>query len=121
MHEISREFRFDAAHTLQREVEAEGSRRVHGHSYRARVTLRGRVDPATGMVADLGHVAARLDAVRGALDHRLLDAVEGLGPATMENLCSFIWRRLEGELEGLHEVMVLRDSTAERAAYRGER
>ncbi len=121
MFEITKEFRFDAAHTLQRQIEAEGSRRVHGHSYRAQVTLRGSADPATGMVMDLGQLAERLDIVRRRLDHRLLDEVPGLGPATMENLCSFIWRGLEAELPALHSVAVLRDSTAERVSYFGDR
>ena len=36
---ISQRFFFDAAHTLRREIEAEGSRRVHGHTYHAEVFL----------------------------------------------------------------------------------
>lgn len=120
MYELTKEFRFDAAHTLQREIAAEGSRRVHGHSYRAEVTLRGRPDPASGMVMDLGLLAQRLEGVRASLDHHLLDEVEGLGPATMENLCAFIWRRLAPGLPGLHRVAVLRDSTGERVSYQGE-
>ena len=45
MHELSKEFRFDAAHTLQRTVDTDPSRRIHGHSYRAEVVVRGRADP----------------------------------------------------------------------------
>lgn len=120
MFELSRQFRFDAAHTLQRQLQAEGSRRVHGHSYRAEVAVRGPADPASGMVVDLGWLGERLEAVRADLDHHLLDEVEGLGPATMENLCAFIWRRLAAELPSLHRVSVLRDSTAERVDYFGE-
>lgn len=120
MFEITKEFRFDAAHTLKREVAAEGSRRVHGHSYRAQVTLRGPADPETGMVMDLGALAERLEGVRTRLDHHLLDEVPGLGPATMENLAAFIWRALEGEAPGLSVVTVLRDSTAEHVRYFGE-
>ena len=51
---ISQRFFFDAAHTLKREIEAEGSRRIHGHTYHAEVWLAGERDPATGMVIDLG-------------------------------------------------------------------
>src|SRR6218665_316057 len=40
-HTISQRFFFDAAHTLRREIEAEGSRRVHGHTYHAEVALTG--------------------------------------------------------------------------------
>ena len=41
MFEISKQFWFEAAHTLEREVETDSSRRIHGHSYRAEVMLRG--------------------------------------------------------------------------------
>jgi 6-pyruvoyltetrahydropterin/6-carboxytetrahydropterin synthase len=54
MFELSKQFRFDAAHTLERSIDTESSRRIHGHSYRAEVTVRGRADPATGMIVDLG-------------------------------------------------------------------
>jgi 6-pyruvoyltetrahydropterin/6-carboxytetrahydropterin synthase len=56
MFELSQSFYFEAAHTLQRGVErneADGSRRVHGHTYTARVAVLGDVDPASGMVVDL--------------------------------------------------------------------
>jgi 6-pyruvoyltetrahydropterin/6-carboxytetrahydropterin synthase len=53
IYELSKEFRFDAAHTLHRKVDVEPSRRIHGHSYRAEVVVRGEPDPATGMLVDL--------------------------------------------------------------------
>lgn len=92
--EVSQEFFFDAAHTLEREVEAAGSRRIHGHTYHARATVAGPRDPETGMVVDLGVLREHLKVVREALDHHLLDEVPGLGKPTMENLCLFIARKL---------------------------
>ena len=92
--EVSQDFYFDAAHTLEREIEAAGSRRIHGHTYHARATLDGPRDPATGMVIDLGELRHHLKAVRESLDHHLLDEVPGLGTPTMENLCIFIARKL---------------------------
>ncbi|MCW8207602.1 adenosylmethionine--8-amino-7-oxononanoate transaminase [Verminephrobacter aporrectodeae subsp. tuberculatae] len=95
---ISQRFFFDAAHTLRREIEAEGSLRVHGHSYHAEVSLSGPCDPASGMVLDLGLLRRGLDAVRAQLDHRMLDEVPGLGTPTLENLCIFIAQALPAEL-----------------------
>ena len=96
---ISQRFFFDAAHALNRDIEAEGSRRVHGHTYHAEVWLRGPRDPATGMVLDLGLLRRGLDVVRGQLDHHMLDDVPGLGPPTLENLCLFIARALPAGLQ----------------------
>lgn len=120
MYELTKEFRFDAAHTLEREIETEGSRRIHGHSYRAEVTLRGRPDPTSGMIIDTSLLALKLAEARDALDHRFLDEINDLGPATMENLCAYIWRKLEPDIPALHKVTVLRDSTADRVSYFGE-
>lgn len=44
MFELSKQFRSDVAHTLNRLIQNESSRRIHGHSYRAEVTVRGRHD-----------------------------------------------------------------------------
>ena len=120
MFELTKAFRFDSAHTLERTIHADGSRRIHGHSYRAEVTLRGRPDRATGMILDTSRFGLLLEGVREALDHRLLDEVEGLGPGTLENLATFIWGRLRHTAPGLHCVTVFRDSTDDRVSYFGD-
>lgn len=119
MFELSKQFRFDAAHTLQRTVDAEASKRIHGHSYRAEVTVRGESDPATGMVVDLGHLERALEDARNDLDHRFLDEVADLGPATMENLSAWIWRKIAAECGGLSRVTVYRDSSGDVCSYFG--
>lgn len=116
--EISQKFFFDAAHTLQRDIEAEGSRRIHGHTYWAEVSLSGQPDAATGMVVDLGRVRLAIEQLRPQLDHHLLDEVPTLGPATLENLCVFIWRALSPTLPALSQVRVWRDSVGDSCTLR---
>lgn len=101
---------FDAAHTLRREIEAEGSRRIHGHTYHAEVSLTGPLDPATGMVQDLGYLRQRLAVLRERLDHHLLDEVPGLGVPTLENLCRFIAEALSDMQLPPSRVRVWRDA-----------
>ena len=120
MFELSKQFRFDAAHTLERSIDTESSRRIHGHSYRAEVTVRGRPDPATGMIVDLGLLERSMEDARDALDHRFLDEINDLGPATMENLSRWIWDRLQPAVGNLHKVSVYRDSSGEACSYWGE-
>lgn len=112
IYELSKEFRFDAAHTLNRAVEVEPSRRIHGHSYRAEVVVRGRPDEKTGMLVDLTVLERSLDDARDGLDHRFLDEISDLGPATMENLAAWIWRKIEPVCPNLWKVTVRRDSDA---------
>lgn len=119
MFELSKQFQFDAAHTLQRKIGTEGSRRVHGHSYRAEVAVRGMPDPATGMIVDLGYVDQMLAELREQLDHHMLDDIPDLGPATVENLSAWIWAKLSSKLPSLYRVSVFRDSFGDRCSYYG--
>lgn len=120
---LSQSFTFDAAHTLTRQVplkEYQGSKRIHGHTYTASVSIQGQKG-ANGMVqvrkpgkriawltVDLFVLRAELDAIRQQLDHRFLDEVEGIGPATLENLCVFISERVK--CLPVHSVTVSRAS-----------
>lgn len=116
--ELTQEFYFEAAHTLERKVETEASRRVHGHTYHAEVTIVGERDPQTGMVMDLALLRAKLAEVRDQLDHRLLDDVAELGRPTLENLCNYIWEKLSPALPGLDRVTVLRRASGDRCTRR---
>ena len=71
----------------------------HGHNYVLEVTVRGRPDPETGYVIDLGKLKRIIEkAVVGPCDHRNLntdvDFLEGIIPTT-ENLAVAFWGRIE--------------------------
>lgn len=110
---VSQRFFFDAAHTLERDIETEGSRRIHGHTYHAEVSVRGPLNPQNGMVLDLGWLRQHLQAVRERLDHHLLDEVPDLGTPTLENLCLFIARQLAHVQPPLSQVRVWRDAVGD--------
>ena len=116
-YELSQRFYFEAAHTLRRKIEAEGSRRIHGHTYHAEVTLTGKPDPETGMMMDLGFLRQEVERVRQLLDHHFLDEVPGIGPATVENLCAYIYRQLENVLPTISCVTVERPASGDRCRF----
>ena len=116
--ELSQRFYFEAAHTLNRGIETESSRRIHGHTYEAEVTVAGQPDANSGMLIDLGYLRSEIARVREMLDHRLLDEVEDLGQATIENLCAFIRKKLEGSVPSLCAVMVERRLSGDRCVLR---
>jgi len=119
MFELTKQFRFEAAHTLQRAIGTEGSRRVHGHSYRAEVAVRGVPDRESGMIVDLGLFDLSLQKVQSRLDHHFLDDVPGIGPATLENLSVFIWQALTANGVTPSRVVVARDASGESCLYTG--
>lgn len=115
--ELSQEFYFEAAHTLEREFEAEGSRRIHGHTYHAKVSVTGIPDPLRGMVVDLAVLREEICNVREILDHQLLDEIQGLGPATLENLSRFIADAISVRLT-VSQVSVSRSASGDSCVLR---
>jgi 6-pyruvoyltetrahydropterin/6-carboxytetrahydropterin synthase len=118
MWELTKSFRFEAAHTLSGTTFGEASEEIHGHSFRAEVTMRGTPAPETGMVLDLCLLERRIADVQKTLDHKLLNRIEALGPPTLENLSRFIFERLQ-HAGKVARVSVHRDSCNESCTYYG--
>ena len=119
--DLSQRFYFEAAHTLHRSYETEGSLRIHGHTYEAEVTVTGSPEVTSGMVVDLGLLRKEIERVRSMLDHRFLDEVQGLGPATLENLTVFIRNQMITTFPNLSSVMVERRVSGDRCILRWTR
>ena len=118
MWELTKGFRFEAAHALSGTTLGANSEEIHGHSFRAEVAVRGKPDPATGMMVDLGRLEQSLAEIRGLLDHKFLNNVQGLEKPTLEHLAVFIWDR--AKIAGtLTRVTVFRDSCSEACSYFG--
>jgi 6-pyruvoyltetrahydropterin/6-carboxytetrahydropterin synthase len=118
MWELTKSFRFEAAHALAGTTLGAASEEIHGHSFRAEISIRGTPDPNTGMVLDLGLLDQSVADVRKVLDHKLLNRIEALGQPTLENLSRFIWERLQHAGQ-ITRVSVHRDSCNESCTYYG--
>jgi len=113
-YELSQRFYFEAAHTLRRKIDAEGSLRIHGHTYHAEVTIAGKPDPESGMMMDLAYLRKEVEKVREKLDHHFLDEVPGIGPATLENLCTFVYNDLKAALPNIHRITIERTASGDK-------
>jgi 6-pyruvoyltetrahydropterin/6-carboxytetrahydropterin synthase len=116
--DLSQRFYFEAAHTLHRTYETEGSLRIHGHTYEAEVTVSGLPNADSGMIVDLAKLRNEIERVKSLLDHQFLDEVEGLGPATLENLSVFIRNQMQTVFPNLSSVMVERKASGDRCLLR---
>ncbi len=92
--------------------------RVHGHTFRVRLTVSGPVHPVTGFVIDFADVQRAFAPVHDALDHRFLNEVPGLGNPTSEHLAVWIWRQLSPSLAGLSAVEIT-ETGSSGVVYRG--
>ena len=117
--EIFKEFTFEAAHRLPNVPEGHKCARLHGHSFRVRVTVAGAVDPHLGWVMDFADVKRACRTVEDQLDHRYLNEIAGLENPTSEELARWIWRALRPTLPGLSAIEV-RETCTSGCVYRGE-
>jgi 6-pyruvoyltetrahydropterin/6-carboxytetrahydropterin synthase len=104
--EIFKAFTLESAHRLPNVPPGHKCARVHGHSFRVEIHVRGPLDPALGWVMDFADVKAAFEPLFQQLDHRYLNDVPGLENPTSENLARWIWRRLEPGLPTLCAVIV---------------
>lgn len=116
--DIVKEFKIEAAHRLPHLPPTHKCHRLHGHSFRIEVRVRGPLDPRLGWVTDFADVSRAFVPLFELLDHTYLNEVEGLDNPTSENLAIWVWERLAPALPGLAEIVVHETCTA-RCAYRG--
>lgn len=116
--ELVRQYSFEAAHRLPRVPEGHKCARLHGHSYRVDLEVRGPVDPETGWLIDFAKMDEAFDPLFGRLDHRTLNEVPGLENPTCENLAAYLWRELRPALPPLSAVTVW-ETADSRCTYRG--
>ena len=118
--ELSQTFFFEAAHTLRRKLddaaEVAGSKRIHGHTYHASVSLGCLPAADSVMVMDLALLRAQIATLRSQLDHHFLDEVEGLGQPTLENLCLYIARHMQAQGIQPSQVRVWREASGDSCA-----
>jgi 6-pyruvoyltetrahydropterin/6-carboxytetrahydropterin synthase len=116
--DVFREFTFEAAHRLPHVPEGHKCGRLHGHSYRVEVHVRGDVDPVTGMVIDFAEIKAAFRPLEDMLDHHYLNEVDGLENPTSENLARWVWKHIEGTLP--LSGIVVRETCTSGVAYHGD-
>ncbi len=131
---VTRQVHFNAGHRLFNPARSEAwNRRTfgpcsnpngHGHNYVLEVTVRGRPDPETGYVVDLGELKRIVEAaVVVPCDHQNLnkdvDFLKGVIP-TAENLAVAFWGRIAPRVRaGVLYSVRLYETPRNFAEYRG--
>jgi 6-pyruvoyltetrahydropterin/6-carboxytetrahydropterin synthase len=116
--EIFKEFSFEAAHRLPNVPAGHKCARIHGHSFRLEVHVRGEVGVESGWVTDFADIKAAFAPSSEELDHHYLNEIEGLSNPTSENLARWLWARLEPRLRGLARIVV-RETCTSGCVYEG--
>src|SRR5262245_30544723 len=117
--ELFKAFIFEASHRLPNVPDGHKCGRLHGHSFRGAIVVRGDVGLPTGWIVGLPVVKRVFQPYFDQLEHNYLNDVAGLDNPTSENLARWIWDRLRSELPGLSKVIV-HETCSAGAVYEGE-
>lgn len=117
--EIFKEFIIEAAHRLPNVPDRHKCGRLHGHSFRIEIHVRGPVEEETGWVIDFADIKKVFKPFFDQLDHHYLNEIEGLSNPTSENLARWIWRNLHPKLPILCKIVV-RETCTTGCVYQGE-
>jgi 6-pyruvoyltetrahydropterin/6-carboxytetrahydropterin synthase len=117
--ELHRDVTFEAAHRLPHVPDGHKCARLHGHSFRIRLVVRGPVDAHTGWLMDFGDIKAAWAPFDAQLDHHYLNDIAGLENPTSEVLAKWIWDRLIVTLPQLSAIQV-HETCNSGCIYRGE-
>ena len=116
--ELTKEYRFEAAHQLPRVAAGHKCSRLHGHSYKVDIEVKGAVDPATGWLIDFGVIDDAWQELFLRFDHHNLNEVPGLDNSTCENIAIYIWQALRPQIPVLSAVTVW-ETYDSKCTYRG--
>ena len=117
--ELFKEFTFEAAHLLPNVPKNHKCRRLHGHSFRVEVHVKGSVEADAGWIMDFAELKKVFQPIHDQLDHQYLNNVEGLSNPTSENLAMWIWARLKPNLPLLSKIVV-RETCNSGCIYEGD-
>jgi 6-pyruvoyltetrahydropterin/6-carboxytetrahydropterin synthase len=94
MYEIYVAARFEAAHRLVGDFGP--ASRMHGHTYRIEVTLRGQHLKDDGTLYDIGELRQAVDGLAASLNYRDLNEVPDLAGVntTAEAVADYCWEKL---------------------------
>jgi len=100
MYEIGVSAQFEAAHRLIGDFGP--ATRMHGHTYRLDVSVRGERLRDDNTLYDIGQLRPAVDAIAAELHYRDLNEVAGLEGVntTAEAVADFVWERLAPDLRG---------------------
>lgn len=100
MYEIGVVAQFEAAHRLVGDFGP--AARMHGHTYRLEVIVRGERLDESNALYDIGRLRGDVDALVERLNYRDLNEVEGLEQVntTAEAMARYCWEQLASALRG---------------------
>jgi 6-pyruvoyltetrahydropterin/6-carboxytetrahydropterin synthase len=104
--ELRQHFQIESARFLPHLPPGHPCQRIHGHSFKITLVLKGPLDAKIGWVQDYHEIETMMKPLLSQLDHRVLNEVPGLENPTSEKLCQWLYEKAKTQLPLLTQVRV---------------
>ena len=117
---VYKKFNVESARSLPNVPETHPCYQLHGHSFKIIISVKGQLDKHTGFVTDFQEIENAFNPIKKILDHSFLNKIEGLSNPTSENICIWIWDKIQSSIPNICEIEIKEtDSTG--CIYRGRK
>ena len=117
---VYKKFNIESARSLPNVPESHPCYQLHGHSFKIIISIIGQINKNTGFVIDFQEIENAFNPIKKILDHSFLNKIEGLSNPTSENICIWIWNKIESLIPNICEIEIKEtDSTG--CIYRGRK
>lgn len=104
--ELRQTFHIESARYLPNLPPGHPCSQMHGHSFKITLIWRAPKDPHVGWVHDYHMISEKMQPLLKTLDHKILNEVPGLENPTSENLCIYLFEKIQTWLPEIYQVIV---------------
>ena len=117
---VYKKFNIESARSIPNLPKTHPCHHIHGHSFKIIISVQGDVNEQNGFVVDFQDIDDAFDPLKKELDHSYLNDIKGLQNPTSENICIWIWNKIQSSLPNIYKIEIKEtDSTG--CIYKGEK
>ena len=117
---VYKKFNIESARSIPNLPKTHPCHHIHGHSFKIIISIKGPVNKENGFVTDFQDIDDAFSSFKKELDHSYLNDIEGLQNPTSENICIWIWDKIQSSLPNIYKIEIKEtDSTG--CIYKGKR
>ena len=117
---VYKKFNIESARSIPNLPKTHPCHHIHGHSFKIIISVKGPINKQNGFVTDFQDIDDAFSSFKKELDHSYLNDIEGLQNPTSENICIWIWDKIQSSLPNIYKIEIKEtDSTG--CIYKGKR
>ena len=116
---VYKKFNIESARSLPNLPKTHPCHKIHGHSFKIIISVEGEIDQESGFVIDFQVIENAFQPIKTMLDHTYLNEIKGLSNPSSENICIWIWDKLESSLPNIYKIEI-KETESTGCIYRGK-